>query len=303
MGGTGRTIYYRIPTGDHIRRTEDQASAETFETDVNELLSSVLAERNDRDVDGIREVLDQIKADLESEIEGTIDTLFGGSVAKHTYLEGISDVDSLVVLNNSELAEKSPNEVKSFLAECLRRRYEGAKVWEGELAVTVDVEGKSVQFLPALRHGQGLRIASSDGRSWSKVNPQRFAEALTKANGRMDGKLVPCIKLIKAIVAGRPERDQITGYHVESMAINVFRGYVDRKTHKSMLRHFFEEAPKHVMKPIKDSSGQSVYVDEYLGAKNSQKREAIAGVFRQIGNRIRRANGDGSHEQWEKLFE
>lgn len=303
MGGSGRKSHIRTPTRVHIIRTEDQTRTEKFETDVNHLLISLLSEFNERDVKGIRKVLDQVESDLESEIEGTIDTLFGGSISKHTYLEGISDVDTLVVLNNSELAEKSPSEVKTFLAECLCNRYGKDKVWEGNLAVTIDLEGKSIQFLPALRHGQGVRIASSDGSSWSKVNPQRFAEALTKANGRMDRKLVPCIKLIKAIVARRPEREQITGYHVESMAINVFRGYDGRKTHKSMLRHFFEEAPKQVMKPIRDSSGQSVHVDEYLGAENSPKRGAIAGNLREIRSSIRRADRQGSFDGWKELFE
>ena len=255
------------------------------------------------DAEGIREVLDQIRSDLENEIDGTVDTLFGGSISKHTYVDGMSDVDALVLLNNSELANQSPNKVKSFLADCLRDRYGEDAVRVGDLAVTVNVEDKTIQLLPALRHGKSVKIASSDGKNWSNVNPHGFAHALTKANQRLDGKLVPCIKLIKAIVATLPERRQITGYHAEAMAINVFRGYDGLRTTRAMLRRFFEHASWHVAKPIEDSSGQSVYVDEYLGSANSLERRIVADALGRIGRKMRNADGARSLDRWEELFE
>ena len=307
MGGSGSGYFPSRLTPDdlakRIRQAEDDARDDTFETDVGEHLASLLADFNDRDIDGTREVFNQIKTDLENEIEGTTDTLFGGSIAKHTYVDGISDVDALVLLNNTELAHKSPNEVKSFLAELLCNRYGKDTVSEGVLAVTVSLQDKTIQLLPALRHGERVKIASSDGRNWSEVNPQGFADALTKANQSLNGKLVPSIKLIKAIVATLPEKRRITGYHTESMAINVFRGYDDPKTPKAMLRHFFEHASNHVTKPIKDSSGQSIHVDEYLGAENSLERRIVADALGRIGRKIRNADGARSLERWKELFE
>ena len=286
-----------------IRQAETKALDDTFETDLGEHLSSLLADFNDRDVEGTREVFDQIKAGLENEIDGTIDTLFGGSISKHTYVDGISDVDALVLLNNSALADKSPNEVKSFLADCLRSRYGEAAVHEGVLAVTVSIHKKTIQLLPALRHEKGVKISGNDGRNWSTINPQGFADSLTKANQRLGGKLVPCIKLIKAIVATLPEKRQITGYHTESMVIKVFKTYDGPKTTKSMLRYFFDHAPTQVTKPIRDSSGQSVHVDEYLGAENSLARRIVADALGRIGRKIRNADGAISLERWKELFD
>ena len=307
MGGSGGGYFSNRLTPDDLakrtRQAEDQARDDTFETDVAGHLASLLADFNDRDVEGIQDVFDQIKSDLKNEIDGTVDTLFGGSISKHTYVDGMSDVDALVLLNNSELANQSPNKVKSFLADCLRDRYGEDAVRVGALAVTVNVEDKTIQLLPALRYGNSVKIASSDGKNWSKVNPHGFAHALTKANQRLDGKLVPCIKLIKAIVATLPERRQITGYHAEAMAINVFRGYDGLRTPKSMLRHFFEHASEHVTEPIKDSSGQSVYVDEYLGAANSLERRIVADALGRIGRKMRNADGARLLDRWEELFE
>ena len=307
MSGTGGRYFSRNVSPSRLiqqtRQAEDQTRDEAFETTVGEFLASQLAGFNDRDIEGIQEVLDKIKADLENEIEGTVDTLFGGSVSKHTYLEGLSDVDTLVLLDNSELAEKSPREVKSYLFDCLRDRYGEEKVWKGKLAVTVCLDDKTIQFLPALRYRQGVKIASSDGSDWSKVNPQRFAEALTKANKKMNGKLVPCVKLAKAIVATLPEQRQLTGYHTESIAINAFKKYDGPKTTKAMLRHFFENASEQVTMPIKDSSGQSVHVDEYLGKANSLKRQTISHALDRIRRKLLNADGATSLERWKELFE
>ena len=286
-----------------IREAKDQARDDAHEAGVNEYLTSLLGDLNARDAKEIRKVLDRIKSDIENEIEGTVDTIFGGSISKHTYVNGISDVDALVLLDKSELAEKTPNEVKSFLADCLRDRYGTDAVGVGELAVTLTLEEKEVQLLPALRHQQGFKIADSDGRNWAKVNPRRFAKALTNANERLGGKLVPCVKLIKAVIAKLSESEQISGYHVESMAINVFKGYDAPMTPKSMLHHFFDKALAHVLKPIKDSSGQSVHVDEYLGAENSSERQTVARSFIRTRLEIDKADGAGSLEAWKELFE
>ena len=307
MGGSSRGYFYGDLTPDDLakrtRHAEEQAHDDTFETSVGEHLALLLSDFNDRDVEGIQKVFNQIKSEIEQEIDGTIDTLFGGSISKHTYVDGISDVDSLVLLNKSELAGKSPNAVKLFLADCLRGRYGDNAIEVGALAVTVNLHDKTIQLLPALRHGESVKIASSDQSSWSKVNPYGFAKALTKANQRLGGKLVPCIKLAKAIVATLPEKRRITGYHTESMAIKVFKEYDGPKTTKSMLRHFFQHAPTQIMKPIRDSSGQSLHVDEYLGPENSLNRRIVADAFDRIGRKIRNADGSRSLKWWKELFD
>ena len=43
-----------------------------------------------------------------------------------------------------------------------------------------------------------------------------------------------------------------------------------------MLKHFFTEGSKKVLTPIKDKSGQSIHVDNYLGDANSIKRKMVS---------------------------
>lgn len=54
--------------------------------------------------------------------------------------------------------------------------------------------------------------------------PENFQMALSERNEQCGGKLVPTIKLAKAVIGSLPEKQRLTGYHVESLAIAAFRG-------------------------------------------------------------------------------
>lgn len=307
MGGSGGGYFSGGTTPEELARRTRQAEEKThddaFETEVAALLASELTQYNDRDVDGTQKVFDNVKKDLGAEIEGTVDLLYGGSISKHTYVDGLSDVDALVLMDRTDIAGKQPQTLQRILVDCLRARYGKNAVSLGTLAVTLTHDGKTIQLLPALRDGKKFKIASYDGKAWSRIDPAGFAKALTKANKALDGKLVPCVKLAKAIIATLPEQRRLSGYHAESLAIEVFKGYDGPKTPKAMVRHFFEKAPDHVRQPIKDSSGQSVHVDEYLGEANSLQRRIVSDALGRMARRIRNADGSRSVESWKELFE
>src|SRR3989442_2002063 len=86
-----------------IREAEEKAKDQDFELQVANLLGELLSEYNRRDTKSVSDCLDQIKRALESDIEGTVDPVFGGSVRKRTFVDGISDVDSLIILKDPAL--------------------------------------------------------------------------------------------------------------------------------------------------------------------------------------------------------
>jgi hypothetical protein len=305
MGGSGGGFFYgRIEPAElarQVRESEHAVDDQTFQAAVNDHLSQALGEANNRDVEGIQRILDRVKRDLSTEFEDTVEIMFGGSVAKKTYIEGLSDVDALVLLNHSQIAGETPANVKSIFAERLRSRFGRDCVTEGQLAVTLKLEDKLIQLLPAMREGDVFKISNEKGSGWATIRPRKFAEKLSAVNRELDGKLVPTIKLAKGIIASLPEQQQLTGYHCESLAINVFRGYTGERTTKAMLRYLFENASNHVLAPIRDSTGQSVHVDEYLGEENSLQRRIAADALGRIGRRMANADASASVELWKEI--
>jgi len=305
MGGTGGFLkdkdIKKMQT--EIREAEEKTTNEAFEVEVSAAINTLLADYNGRDNNAIKSHIDTIKNAIQKEIVGTFNIVFGGSYQKHTYVDGISDIDSLVLLNNSELINKSPNEVLEYFRAMLKERFPESKIDVGKIAITVHfADGNIIQLLPAVKSGDEFKISNSSGDKWSKIKPRNFTNKLTETNIKNSNKMIPTIKVFKAINSYLPKSKQLTGYHIESLAIEAFKAYSGEKNIKKMLQHFFESAKNLVKSPIKDKSGQSVYVDEYLGRKNSIDRKQISIILDRISRRMKNANSSASVEQWMEIL-
>ena len=152
--GSGGGIY--IPSGgarpgsllNGAKSEEERAS---YNIELNAHLGDLLSEFNDRDIDGIRTHLDTIEGALTKEDIGSIQLVYGGSVKKHTYVDGLSDVDMLVKIENSDLVDATPQQVLRYFEMKLQERLPFSDIKTGELAVTVSFsDGLEIQILPAI---------------------------------------------------------------------------------------------------------------------------------------------------------
>lgn len=257
---------------------------------VNGWLRDKLRDYNDRDTEAINRHIRGLRSALEQPDTDVLPTRFGGSVSRHTYVDGLSDVDGLMRINDSSLAGQSPKDVIQKMAELIQRRMPNTKVWTGNLAVNVRYsDGHVVQLLPAIRTRSGHRIADQTRNDWSGViHPERFAKKLTQVNQANRGQVIPAIKLCKALAHRliRSDRDKITGYHIESLAVEAFKNYRGPTDLKSMVKHLTNYSATAVQRPIKDSTGQSRYVDDYMGGQGSPARQKAAGNFRRMRDSI-----------------
>ena len=304
MGGSGGSFLGGDPrsVAEKLRKAEQETEDQAFRTEVEAVLGQALAGANDRDTDAVAKHLETIQQALEKDIDGVVDLLFGGSVSKRTYVDGMSDVDALVIVNESELVDADPQAVCEYFLERLSARY-GDRVSADGFAITVQFADAQVQVIPVVRRGKDYLLPSDDLRHWSRVRPQAFSDALTASNKACGGKVVPTIKLVKMLLSAMPENRRPTGYHLENLAVECFSGYQGAQTPREMLHHFFDRAPDLIRAPIPDRTGQSTHVDEYLGARDSVERLVVADAVARIGRRLRNADGARSIEQWKRLLE
>jgi Second Messenger Oligonucleotide or Dinucleotide Synthetase domain len=302
-GGSSYTNWKSDKLAEAVRKDTEESGAE-YQVALAGYFSELLGAFNGRDVELVHKRLDQIKESLQDELESTFDQIFGGSVAKHTYVDGLSDIDSLLVINGSKFENENPEKVLKQIVAILRQRLRnGETVEHGWMAVTVSYpDNMSIQLLPAIRSEGGLQIPAAGQNQWSEIEPDAFRNALVGSNAECGGKLVPTIKLAKAVIANLPEKYQLTGYHVESLAVAAFQGYKGEKTTASMLPYFFDRAKNLVLQPIRDPTGQSTHVDEYLGSDDSTPRQEISHILGGITKRMRTASASQSKGQWEALF-
>ncbi len=285
-----------------IERAKQERKKIYNETVINDYLRELLVSFNDRDTEQTREHLEHLHELLGDEFE-IEQLLLGGSVAKHTYVDGLSDIDALIILNRKEIKGLTPQEVIAEFNSLFQNKLTADivnKIKQGEMAITITYKDNiEIQILPALRKGRQILISDNAGKEWSGINPSKFKDALTTVNQDLNHALVPAIKLIKSINSNRIVSNQLTGYHIESLALDVFKGYEGPKTPKAMLSYFYSTSPDRIKWPISDMTGQSNKVDEYLGGANSSKRKSISLDLTNVGKRI---NSATEIDQWDKII-
>ncbi len=296
MGGSGgRGSYPSSP--EELEALREQALKDLRDQErgiaVNEVLSEALAKFNSRDVEGIRERLDAIQEALDGLAIDVDRLMFGGSVAKHTYVDGLSDVDALVVVEEPDV---TPGRlVERFRAAVAGRlgRSDVEEVSSGKLAVTVRYrDGTEIQLLPAVERDGRTSIASEDGTTWRHIRPHKFAEKLTQVNKANGQAVVPTVKLAKAVLRNLPEAQQLSGYHVEAIAVDAFRSYEGRRDRASMLVHLVRHAQQAVLRPTGDITGQSIHIDQHLGPANSPTRQGLSAALGRIASRLEQGTAE-----------
>lgn len=227
---------------------------------------------------------------LSHDDDHAVQTKFGGSVQKSTYVTSLSDVDVLLIVNQSSLKNKPPSKVIAYVADTIQRRLPKNPVSKGKLAVTVNYADKTeIQILPAIRTTNGFRLADPGSTKWSNVvQPERFLDRLAKVNNSRGGRVVPVIKFAKALAHCliTDSNIKISGYHMESLAVGAFKDYKGELDSRSMLLHFLAYSMKAVMSLIPDPTGQSTYVDEYLGLAGSKLRKGVSAQLGQFHGKV-----------------
>lgn len=308
MGGSGGGYFTNDDpperVKDALRREEQTTENQVFETQVSQKIGDLLSDYNNRDTNEVRHSLEQVREALENEVEdGSITPVFGGSVRKHTYVNGISDIDTLLVMKGESLKGLSPPEVLDYFEKTLSERFPKDKVTRDGIAIGLERNGLQLELLPAIRREGKLFIPGASGKKWSRIKPEAFFAKLSEVNDKNGGKVVPTIKIAKGMNDTFPEAVRLTGYHLESIAIEAFKDYSGPRNTKAMVEHFFECASVRVLRPIKDKTGQSVHVDGYAGPKNSEARRLMAQYLDRVSRRIKNANATHSVENWMRIID
>ncbi len=306
MGGSGgygferrqQTRWQPADLEHSLERTRQQAA----EAEVAAVFTDALAQINQIDTEALNCHKEEVFQALKSAFEEADGLRGGGSYSQHTYVNGISDIDMLFVLDAFS-SSKIPNKEnsKAVIADMekrLRQRFPASKIKSGRMAVTITFsDGLELQVLPAFRYHAGYRVPNYRGIGWTVARPHIFAQLLQQRNAEMGGKLLPCIKLAKQICENQGL--EVKSYHLSNMVVKAFEHYTGAQSHEDMLRHFFNKAKELTATRMRDITGQGAYVDNYLASKS--QRTALAQRLDTIEQKIARAEGNAS--EWQKLLQ
>ena len=229
-------------------------------------------------------------------IEGSVNIVYAGSVAKGTYVEGISDVDNHVCINDTSLERMKPSEVKAYICQQLAKLPNVKSATETSKTVTVTYkDGTEMQFVPVIKTKNGYRVA--DGNRWSNVvYENRFKRDFQRTNKKCGGRLTALVRFLKKENADNPKSQRMSGHHIEVMANRIFKSAPASKTHDvgTMSVYYHQHASRHIRHRMRDVTGQYTYVDKRsLGGPDSESRRALS---RRFASRARRMNRSGGNQ-------
>ena len=285
-----------------IRKAKEEEDRR-LDADVQEFLRGVISAANDRNTDLTRDRLDSIVAAV-GEVEDVETLLFGGSVAKHTYIDGLSDIDTLVILDRDDTRGLGSVAMLEKLSQELSIALSGTEVEDvraGDMAITVQYsDGIEIQVLPCVRDGEEIRVPNPSGEGWVASEPKKFAADLTSANREQAGNLVPAIKLVKSLTADLPEQQRISGYHIEALSVEAANSLTSPLPVNKLVVHLLNFSSERILKPIEDRTGQSQNVDDSLGVADSAERKLRSTALTSLARRLDVAS---SVAQWRSIFE
>ena len=136
----------------------------------NEYCEALLAQYTRKNTQTVTQRLESLCGFLRQK-GNVVQTMFGGSVRKGTYVTGISDIDALLIVNQASLVNQTPAQAIEYVRGTIQDRLLQNTVSAGNLAVTVSYsDGTEIQILPAIRiNTGGVRIAEPGSTKWSNV--------------------------------------------------------------------------------------------------------------------------------------
>jgi len=222
---------------------------------------------NHRDTANTRR--DDIVAKLSKSFD-ILESFSTGSIPKYTALKQHADLDVMIVLHHGKhTKDKSPTQVLQSVRDALAEWRTGVR--RNGQAVTLHYKTwPNVDIVPVFRttNEDGTvshyNVPDSNTDVWIKSRPKPFASVIEAKSVECGGNFRQIIKMIKHW--NRFHGDFLNSYHIEVLAIKVFKGYLGDMPWNVF--QFFVEARKLLGSILWYDTG---FADDYLSWSDRQE--------------------------------
>lgn len=217
-----------------------------------------------------------------------------GSLWKHTFAFGVSDIDVLCSVNSSEL---SPHHVVSRLASAFSST---SSIIKHQTHVTLPSPfGVTIDIVPVMVVSGEIVLIHSSGDRWVRARPELFATVLHHANLSSRNTLKPSIRVLKSLLSRCSFAPLLKGHHIEAICMHASSEFAGNFKVTTLLEFILSQLPRLAGLHLVDTSGQLRFIDDYLGASDSNERRRLSTYL--TGYRARTADMDFSNSAASKF--
>lgn len=171
-----------------------------------------------------------------------------GSYRRKTAIAPLKDVDIVFLIDPRGwpgaflgLSDRpKPSDVLGSFATALRYRYPKTSAFTQRRSIRLELQHLMVDCVPAIpiSGSDFIWVGDRTDDSWTKSSPKRHHDALTEANGRNDGLVVPLVKVAKYWNRELPATASLRSFAVETMAVTLFQNERMSSLFDGLLRLF-----------------------------------------------------------------
>jgi hypothetical protein len=154
-------------------------------------------------------------------------TFLTGSYKKKTLIKPANDIDVFVVLSGYSKDNIKPNTILDKLKNSLNPKYPQTTIKQDKPCIVIEFNHVTFELTPAIEipnyYGGDSNFyipEMSKNNRWQNVeNPRVLEKSLTKANQRLNNKLIPLIKMMKHHNKNLRMSGKLASYEIEKIAI------------------------------------------------------------------------------------
>jgi hypothetical protein len=233
-----------------------------------------------------------------------------GSFARSTKIRPLNDIDLLVLLNGTQteanqstsdpykfwLTIKDPsaplakfpdnygyvnsikvlNKIKYSLTTITN--YQKAEIHRNQQAITLNLSSYPwvIDIVPAVpinnysNNGTAYFLIPDGNGDWIRTDPRKDQSTVTDLNQRLNGNLLPTIRLLKAWNK-RTTKPVLPSYYFENLAIKVFQQTWIYSSYQNAINYFFENCPAYLWSNFPDPKGLGPDLDSSISVETKQK--------------------------------
>lgn len=207
-----------------------------------------------------------LRVNLAAEMT-VLDSFLIGSYQRNTMIAPLSeaDVDIFMVMDGGYFKD-GPASLLDKVKRALQKKYPSDISRNGQ-AVTIRFSDFQVDVVPGFnREGGGYLIPDSVLKQWISTDPKQHISLWSESNSRLNGQLVPVIKMLKAW--NRNHSAKMHSFHLECLARQLFA--VQAITEYAPAIKFFFEQARWNYSMVFDPAGYSGNVGAYLDTQTKR---------------------------------
>lgn len=275
-----------------------------------DFVNSIIVDNQINIENRFKAITKRLNADFHKIDSDSKNGIYVGSYGRGTAIKGLSDLDLLFVLPDSDFSKydnREGNKQSQLLQDVknsILETYSQSKVRGDGQVVVIEFGNDFIEVCPVFQETDNSFTYpdSNDGGNWKKTNPLPEVKEISRLNSEANGNLINLCRIVR--VWKNKCGVKIGGLLIDTFAYNFFIEKPEYKNHKMenydlLIKDFF-----YYLKELDDDKKfwYSPGSNQHVYKKDSNFKFKAKKAFKNVEEAIEKKDNDTVYEIWRRVF-